>query len=67
MTLKMKNYLVRMKKYRGNLYKPMALKPLKIAQMQGARKAATFAATQVHEDCGRSGQRRRWVVLKGFV
>ncbi len=39
--------------------------PQKTAQMLGAREPATAAYTVVREDCGRSGQQRRWAVFGG--
>jgi len=45
----------------------MSRRPQKTAQMLGDREHATAAYTVVREDCGRSGQQRRWAVFGGLL
>jgi D-alanyl-D-alanine carboxypeptidase/D-alanyl-D-alanine-endopeptidase (penicillin-binding protein 4) len=51
----------------GTSKNPYFRGPLKIAQMQGSRKPATGAYTEVREDRGCSGERRRWAVFRGLL
>ncbi len=50
---------------KGTSKNPNYWGPQKTAQMLGDRKPATAAYTVVREDCGRSGQQRRWAVFGG--